>query len=240
MKESRSRYALFTMLLLCGAAVPALLTAQVQQAELTDKTEAGYDPIRTVNILQEPRHRTVHTDGDIRLIDVQINPGDTTLPHTHDSAILYTFISNGEGPLNGRVSSVTTYVDEHFTHRVSNEGPGLFRIIAMASYAAPYEKAVIPVMGLSQEPQLENPWFRSFRLELAAGESFGDLTHGYPVAIVQVSEGLLHVSRADGITTELQAAGDWAWRAAGQSYQIHNKTDGPVAVVINEGLRWEK
>lgn len=237
MKVSRSRFALVTMLLLCGAVVPALLSAQVQPTEPTDINEASFDRIRTVNILQEPRHRSVYTDGDIRLLDVQINPGDTTLPHTHDPAILYTFISNGEGPLNGRVSSVTTYVDEHYTHRVSNEGPGLFRIIAMASYAAPYEHAVIPVIGLSQEPQLENTWFRSFRLELAAGESSADLTHGYPVAIVQVTEGLLHVSRADGITTELKAAGDWAWRTAGQRYQIYNKTDGPVVVVINEGLR---
>ena len=237
MKASHSRNALVTMFLLCSVIVPAILNAQPQPTVATDNSEAGFDRIRTVNILQEPRHRTVHTEGDLRLLDVQINPGDTTLPHTHDSAILYTFISNGEGPLNGRVSSVITYVDEQFTHRVTNEGPGLFRIIAMASYAAPYEKAATPVTGLTLEPQLENAWFRSFRLELAAGESSSDISHGYPVAIVQVSEGLLHVSRADGITSELKAAGDWAWRTAGQPYQIHNKTDSPVAVVINEALR---
>jgi quercetin dioxygenase-like cupin family protein len=237
MKALHPRNALVTMFLLCGVIVPAILNAQTQPTVETDNSEAGFDRIRTVNILQEPRHRTVHTDGDLRLLDVQINPGDTTLPHTHDSAILYTFISNGEGPLNGRVSSVITYVDEQFTHRVTNEGPGLFRIIAMASYAAPYEKTATPVTGLALEPQLENAWFRSFRLEIAAGESSADITHGYPVAIVQVSEGLLHVSRADGITSELKAAGDWAWRTAGQAYQIHNKADSPVVVVINEALR---
>lgn len=83
------------------------------------------DPVRVVNIIDEPRHRTVHMDGQIRLLDVQINPGDTTLPHTHDAAILYTFISNGAGPLFGRVSSIVSYVEEQYTHRVSNEGPGL-------------------------------------------------------------------------------------------------------------------
>ncbi len=237
MKTSHSRNALVTMFLLCSVIVPAILNAQPQPTVATNNSEAEFDRIRTVNILQEPRHRTVHTEGDLRLLDVQINPGDTTLPHTHDSAILYTFISNGEGPLNGRVSSVITYVDEQFTHRVSNDGPGLFRIIALASYAAPYTNTAIPVMGLTQEPQLENAWFRSFRVELAAGESSADISHGYPVAIVQVSEGLLHVSRADGITSELKAAGDWAWRTAGQPYQIHNKTDSPVVVVINEALR---
>lgn len=234
MLVSRSRNALVTLLVLSGSFAPVMLSAQSQQ---TDEGQAGFDRIRTVNILQEPRHRTVHTDGDLHLLDVQINPGDTTLPHTHDSAILYTFISNGEGSLNGRVSSITTYVDEHLTHRVTNEGPGLFRIIAMASYGSPYDKPVRPVNGLTTEPQLENAWFRSFRLELAAGESTADLIHAYPAAIVQVTDGVLHVSRADGITSELRAAGDWAWRSAGQAYQIHNKTDSPVVVVINEGLR---
>lgn len=199
--------------------------------------EGEFDRVRTVNILQEPRHRSVYTDGQLRLIDVQINPGDTTLPHTHDSAILYTFISNGQGPLNGRVSSTTSYVDEQFTHRVTNEGPGLFRIIALANYGAPVSGEAPPVDGMTVQPQLENDWFRSFRLDLAAGESRTGLTHGYPVAIVQVSDGLLHVTRADGITSELRAAGDWAWRDAGQAYQIHNKSNQPVSVVINEGKR---
>lgn len=199
--------------------------------------EAEFDRVRTVNILQEPRHRSVYTDGQLRLIDVQINPGDTTLPHTHDSAILYTFISNGQGPLNGRVSSTTSYVDEQFTHRVTNEGPALFRIIALANYGTPVSVEAPAVAGLTEQAQLENAWFRSFRLELAAGESSSGFTHGYPVAIVQVSDGLLHITRADGITSELRAAGDWAWRDAGQAYQIHNKSDQPVSVVINEGKR---
>ncbi|MDP3518075.1 MAG: hypothetical protein Q8S94_12985 [Pseudohongiella sp.] len=208
------------------------MAAQDQQID-----EEAFDRVRTVNILQEPRHRTVHTDGQLRLIDVQINPADTTLPHTHDSAIFYTFISNGAGPLNGRVSSTTSYVDEHFTHRVTNEGPGLFRIIALANYGPAFSGTVQPVQGLNVQAQLENAWFRSFRLELGAGESSTPITHAYPVAIVQVSDGRIHITRADGITNELHSMGDWAWRAAGQAYQIHNKSDKPVSLVINEGLR---
>lgn len=201
----------------------------------------AFDPVRTVNIVEEPRHRTMLRDGNLRLMDVQINPGDTTLPHTHDSAILYTFISNGEGPLNGRVSSVTTYVTEQYTHRVNNPGPGLFRIIALANYGdavvVTEPGLTLPQTTLEMTPQLENEWFRSYRLELAPGESSPRTTHTYPVAIVQVSDGLLHISRADGITHELKAMGDWAWREAGNSYQIHNRSDQVVSVVINEGKR---
>jgi quercetin dioxygenase-like cupin family protein len=231
MFAARKQFAVLNLLALCVICT-ATLAAQEQQVGITE-----FDLVRTVNILQEPRHRSVHKDGNLHLLDVQINPGDTTLPHTHDSAILYTFISNGEGLLNGRVSSITTYVDEHYTHRVSNEGPGLFRIIAMANYGDAYTGVVQPAAGLVIAPQLENAWFRSFRLELAAGETSAKMTHAYPAAIVQVTDGLLYVHRADGVSTELQSVGDWDWRAARQEYQIQNKSDKPVTVVINEGLR---
>ncbi len=190
---------------------------------------------RIVNIVDEPRHRTVHLDGDIRVLDVQINPGDQTLPHTHDAAIMYTFISNGSGPLNGRVSSITDYVKESLTHQVENEGPGLFRIIALANYGPPVEKNDLP-QGLA-DPALENPWFRSYRIELAPGKSSAMFSHQNPVLIVQVNEGLAHISREDGITAELDAMGDWAWRNPASRYQIRNAGNTSVALVINEARR---
>jgi quercetin dioxygenase-like cupin family protein len=198
---------------------------------------ADFDRVRTVNIIDEPRHRTVLRDGNLRLLDVQINPGDTTLPHTHDSAILYTFISNGEGPLNGRVSSITSYVTEQYTHRVTNAGPGLFRIIALANYGDAIAVVETDLLKPAMPVQLDNEWFRSYRLELAPGESSPRTIHTYPVAIVQVSDGLVHVTRADGVTQELKAMGDWAWREAGAGYQIHNRSEQAVSLVINEGKR---
>lgn len=219
----------------CLLAATLLRAAGLQAQPAPSDDGQQFDPVRTVNILQEPRHRTVMQDGNLRLLDVQINPGDTTLPHTHDSAILYTFISNGEGPLNGRVSSITTYVQEQYTHRVNNPGPGLFRIIALANYGPAVMAVDAGQIDLS--PQLENEWFRSYRLELAPGQSSASYLHTNPVAIVQVSDGVLHVSRGDGITHELKAMGDWAWREAGVSYKIHNRSNQSVSVVINEGKR---
>lgn len=193
---------------------------------------------RIVQILQEPRHRTVHRDGDVYLLDVQINPGDRTLPHTHDAAILYTFISNGDGPLYGRVSGNTDYVEQNFTHAVSNAGPNLFRIIALTNYGTG-----LPGMsndrpsGIDVEPQEENDWFRSYRLTLAPGETTSTQTHSNPSVVIQVGEGTVHVSREDGLTAELTAMGDWAWRNENSSYTITNRGRQPVDVVVNEARR---
>jgi len=192
---------------------------------------------RTVHILEEPRHRKVLSREEFHVLDIQINAGDTTLLHTHDSPILYTFISSGAGSSNGRVSSNTEYLTENFTHQVSNAGPGLFRIIAVAHYGAGVGDGALAASrpaGLEGEPQLENPWFRSYRIELAPGAESPLHRHRTPVLVVQVGDGISHVTREDGVTTELIQQGDWAWREAESSYRIRNVGTAPLALVVNE------
>jgi quercetin dioxygenase-like cupin family protein len=202
------------------------------------KNTAVGDPNRIVPILQEPRHRQVHRDGDIYVLDIQINPGDMTLQHTHDAPILYNFISTGTGPAGGRASSNTDYVTKNFTHQVSNEGPGLFRIIALTNYGPPMAdpKADRP-SGMSGDPEIENPWLRAYSLTLAPGRSTEAQTHHNPSLIVQVAAGLVHVTREDGITSELTSMGSWAWRNAQSTYQIRNVGTAPVKIMINEARR---
>lgn len=196
------------------------------------------DPDRVVQILQEPRHRQVHRDGDIYVLDIQINPGDMTLQHTHDAPILYNFISSGSGPSGGRISSNTEYVTKKYTHQVSNEGPGLFRIIALTNYGPPVEAQTTDrPTGLSGDPQVENAWLRAYPLTLAPGQSTEMQRHINPSLIVQVSDGVVHVSREDGITSELTAMGHWAWRDAKATYQVRNVGAAPVKIVINEARR---
>lgn len=49
-----------------------------------------------VPIVQEPRHKVVFESGTTRIHDVQIPPGDTSLYHVHDTAILYVPISRSQ------------------------------------------------------------------------------------------------------------------------------------------------
>jgi hypothetical protein len=200
--------------------------------------KAAADPNRTVNILQEPRHRQMHRDGDIYVLDIQINPGDMTLQHTHDAAILYTFISSGTGPSGGRLSSNTEYVTKNFTHQVSNEGPGLFRIVALTNYGPPIANLSDDrPTGISASPEIENPWLRAYSITLQPGKTTEMQTHHNPSIVVQTGEGVVHVTREDGITTELTKMGSFAWRNAHSTYQVKNVGAVPVKIAINEARR---
>ena len=56
--------------------LPVLLVTVFLSANLISVSaqENEFSGKRVVPILEEPRHRTVHVDGDIYLLDVQINP----------------------------------------------------------------------------------------------------------------------------------------------------------------------
>lgn len=191
---------------------------------------------RIVHLLDEPRHRTVHNEGDLYLLDVQVNPGDISLPHVHDQAIMLTYISMADGPRHGRIGVNTDYASEPITHKVSNDGPGLFRIIALVNASAGNIdlKSDRP-QGLNAEPEMENPWFRSYRIELEPGEETEVQMHSLPSVVVQVVDGLVQVTRDDAVIDELDHPGAWAWRKAGQSYKVRNVGGIAAAVVINEG-----
>ncbi len=54
----------------------------------------GEEPI--VPVYHEPHHRQVFQSGPIRILDVQIPPGDSSWYHTHDSPIFYVTLSSSQ------------------------------------------------------------------------------------------------------------------------------------------------
>lgn len=223
LNRSVSKSAIFVFSLLA-----AISASFAQQDEFPGET--------IVHLFDEPRHRPVSQDGDLHLLDVRIIPGAVSFPHIHDQAILLTYISLGSGPQNGRVGANIDYASEPLTHKVRNDGPGMFHIIALVHDGSgnPVSSSDQP-SGMGVNPEIENNWFRSYRYELDPGESTPMQTHSNPTFVVLGTEGTAHVSREDGITRELTNPGEWAWRAADSSYQLTNVGDSPVAIIVNEG-----
>ena len=192
---------------------------------------------KVVHLLQEPRHRTVFNDGDIYLLDVQINPGDMSFPHIHDAPIMTTLISNANGPGNGRVGVNLDYAERNFTHEVSNSGPGLLRILALTSYSTGVDGNEDAADGMTVEANVENRWFRSYRLTVEPGAETSLQTHRQPTFVILATPGKAHVSREDGITAELLAIGDWTYRPEGASFLIRNPGTEAVVLIVNEARR---
>lgn len=197
-------------------------------------TASGLSAQRIVKVHEEPHHRVVVNRGPVRMMDIQILPGDTTMDHTHDMPILYTYISLGNGSVGGRVTSNTSYQLEPFTHRESNSGPSLFRILALSHGGPASEGDDDRPRGFAAEPTLENEWFRSYRIELPPGAATDTLRHQNDAMIAQVSAGRVEVTKPNGFGAELTREGDWTWRDSGAPYVIRNLGASSVSVVVNE------
>lgn len=191
---------------------------------------------RVVHLLDEPRHRPVRHHGQLYLLDVRLKPGDESFAHVHDQAILLTYISLSGGPQHGRVGVNIDYASDPLTHKVSNDGPGLFHIMALVhDGSGDLISDNDEPSGMEIAPEIENAWFRSYRYELAPGETTAMQRHINPSFVILGNEGTVQVSREDGLARELAYAGEWAWREQGSAYQITNVGDSAVAIIVNEG-----
>lgn len=204
-----------------------------------------------VPIHLEPRHRPVYEGPGFRVLDVQIPVGDTTRYHIHDAAILYTLVSasptdfqlvgaawNGTKPTDdpgwspGDTRMDTGYVAQPVTHRVTNVGRGLFRLIAVVSTRRG-AKGDSPSLTLEAPgtPERRSTWFRQARLQLPVQTVTAWHNSSAPLVIVQPFDGDIEVESARG-AQRLEASGSFATIAAGQRYRLRNTGKLPATVVI--------
>lgn len=201
----------------------------------------------------EPRHHVVFESASVRIHDIQIPPGDTTLFHTHDTAILYVPIArsttrsqvpgaewSGGGAAAStaavpapdrpqRVNSVTTYVEKAFTHRVNNVGSSLFRLIGIANRTAGAGGTADDVSGLSATPELENNWYRAHRIVIRPGEATAAHRHAVPVVVVMQTHGTA-VSESPA-WSPINGPGDYTWHTGAGEHIVRNRGGNDVELV---------
>src|ERR1700722_20891649 len=94
-----------------------------------------------VPVRNEPHHKVVLENDYVRLIEVHINPHDTTLTHIHAAPSVIVFLSKttigtqivGAQPSIAEVmpaqTSYAAYDERPITHRVWNDGDSVFHVM---------------------------------------------------------------------------------------------------------------
>ncbi len=201
-----------------------------------------------VPMQEEPRHRLVLTHQQLRVMDVKIRPGDTTLFHVHDVPALYVAISAAPVDLQlldgkwggthpaadpgrkpGDVNVDTSYVRHPVTHRVTNVGSQLFNLIAITnSTASPNDSGSSEIPGALE---LQNRWFSQSRARLSAGVAQRWYSAASPTIVVQPTQGAAAVLLESGEQHVLNAPGSWALVPAGARYQLTSASSATLVVV---------
>lgn len=206
-------------------------------------------PDKPVPVFEEPRHHLVVDTPPLRILDIQIPPGDTTLFHSHSSPMLYVPIASsrtrnqnigeewtggGAAPAAapavqarpGRVSAPANYIDKGQTHRVNNIGTSLFRLIGIGNMT---HGEAAPAAASATKPELENRWYRAERLVIAPGASAPVPPAAGTIVVVMQTSGS---AALDGkVWHPLNGPGDFARIDGTTPYVVHNRGAAEIEVV---------
>ncbi len=206
---------------------------------------------RVVPVHEEPRHSLMFEGGGLRVLDVQIAPGDTSLYHLHATPILYTSVSvsrtieqlvGGDWPppgtppilqwVVGRTLSDTIYPVRPKSHRVTNIGTTLFRLIAVVTTEGTPRPFTTPIGNeLLGAPELSNSWFRQTRVTLAPGDTSPYKQATRTVVAILPMSGNATIERDGGPATVLSTKGAFTVIVAGTRYRLRHEP-GPAAEVV--------
>jgi quercetin dioxygenase-like cupin family protein len=128
-----------------------------------------------------------------------------------------------------RATSTTSYVERPVTHRIENIGSGLFSAMVVVNETAGDDATSVADAGFELGPELTNPWFRSYRVTLGAGETTDLHEHTTPVVIFQAIAGK---AMANGpMDFEFNRPGQWAFYDAGVGHTIENVGDAAIELL---------
>jgi hypothetical protein len=206
-----------------------------------------------VPVHQEPRHRLVHEGPELRVLDVGIAPGDTTLFHRHDAPIAYVYISptptkaqvfgqdwesasstTGPAPAIGSVLFNETYAATPVEHRVTNLGEVPFRLIAILNRGPGQANGSNEFFGGTDPIESTGRWFRSTHHTLSSQATWDWEGSSRPVVVVQVSSGMVVVQPGKGASTTLQSLGDFIVLQPEDQARFQTSGGDPLTLAIIE------
>jgi quercetin dioxygenase-like cupin family protein len=229
-------------------------------AMLISRTLAGQNPnsagradstpvTRTVvPVYREPLHHLAYENPLVRVLDVRVPAGDTTLYHTHADLIVGAVITDarnteellGAPPLSAEPADTAsvpgTILDNWdrtlpYTHRVINVDSVAFHYV-IAELRAP-SGIDAPVLPNTSTMQLvrEGPLARVYRVILTPGESTGMHRHAQPGLTLQIGAGTLHFEGDPALASGGSGPGSWWWYGPGRAHAIQNSGTKPIEVV---------
>lgn len=195
-----------------------------------------------VPVVDEPHHRLLLQNNDVLVIHVTVNPGETTLYHTHShdgvaldlahaTITLQPWHSPEGAPKETHPGDISVRVlnGEPYSHRLHNVGQTAFEVFDVEFLRATGNSSP----SVTSPVTAEIPEARVYRWTLAPGSSMAMHTHVRPYLIVAATAFPLRMTAPDGqsMSHEIKP-GDFHWIASKVTHSLAN--DGKEEAQIVE------
>ncbi|GAC1422406.1 MAG: hypothetical protein NVSMB6_23940 [Burkholderiaceae bacterium] len=152
-----------------------------------------------VAIEQEPFHRVVFENPQVRIYHAQIPPGDTTLFHLHEVDNVVATINSGKGIVESLgkppvefapVAGAVSFSKAPYTHRIKNAGLSPLHFVAVEVKATASDGGIVSNFDAlpGHKVMLENERVKVYRVSLDPGQATGTRARNKPwvsIALVQ-------------------------------------------------------
>jgi hypothetical protein len=152
-----------------------------------------------VPVHQDPSHRVAYSHAQLRILDVNIPAGQTTVDHRHEFDIATISMTNGPetrtqpsgqawGPLRPSRplgdASITEYTGKAGNHRVENPGKSAYQLFAVENLRAGGWSTAAAVTGLATKLVTESRAFRIYDVRLGQQAPQTSHTHQVPTVVI--------------------------------------------------------
>jgi quercetin dioxygenase-like cupin family protein len=193
-----------------------------------------------VPVEQEPHHHVVLQNDSVLVLHVNLQPGESTLYHTHSHDRAAVDLANNvitqqkPGEPEGKSQSsrpgdlTVATLNTPLTHRVKNAGTSLMDILDVEFLHRPTQASGTAAAKLAGE----NASARVYRWTLAPGEVSEMHVHERPYLIVAATPMKLKMTAPDGRSlSEEVKAGDFHWIDAKVTHSLANDGASPGVIV---------
>ena len=195
-----------------------------------------------IPVSKEPRHRNVFENEYLRVLDVQIAPGDTTQFHKHETPSVFITLhqvrTNSQVLLESRGTGVAS-LDRSITfegfynkpriHRVWNADTSTFHVMDIEILTKGDKDIGAPITVESFKQAFDAPTVRSYRLTLKSNQEL-KLERTAPVLIV----GLGNAGKVLVNKKTFSKEGDFLFVSPSQRIEISNKEQQDCSFVLLE------
>ena len=210
--------------------------------------------ISSLNILQaqilvheEPRHRPVFQNKEIRILNVRVAPGDTSLYHMHNTPSFFIRLTNtitgsqvqGEAKKAGKSQSGEIRFENlappnNRVHRVWNADKDTFHVmdVELLMKKAEFDEKPMTLPNLKLE--IDTTWVRAYRLSLLKEIEFKSINKKQSVVLVSLNASTVEIGQNGNRGLKTLKPGSFFVINRKESFSLKNKTESTSQFVLLE------
>ena len=199
---------------------------------------------QVVPVDKEPHHRVRLDTILLRVLDINIPPGETTLDHRHERDIATVALADGAtrartaeqdwGAARGRASgstNVTMYTGAAGAHLVENTATTPYHLIAVENNRAGGWLDTKPMTAQGASVVQQTRAFFAYDVTLPAGTRATNHPHEMPVVIVLMSGAVEISGNAGSEPSRVSQPGQWVLIPGGHNLGVVGSIDARVVEI---------